>query len=52
MKTVREFVNESGKKVKVLCEHCGKKRTVKEINYSIDDVHCPFCKKEGALVYI
>ena len=38
-------------KVKVICTHCGKKQTAKEINYSLNQVACKVCKKEGELVY-
>ena len=36
-------------KIKVICEHCGRKQKVKEINYSLNYVSCKFCKKEGVL---
>lgn len=37
-------------KVKAVCQHCGKKQTATEKDYSLDDVACKFCKKEGSLV--
>lgn len=36
-------------KVKCICTHCGKKQTALEINYSLNDVACKFCGKEGEL---
>lgn len=36
-------------KVKVICTHCGKKQNAIEINYSLNNVACKVCKKEGAL---
>lgn len=37
-------------KVKTICTHCGKKQISEEIDYSLDDVKCKKCKKEGCLV--
>lgn len=37
---------------KVICTHCGKKQTAKEKNYSLDNVSCKICKKEGTLIEI
>ncbi len=39
-------------RVKCVCEHCGKKQTATEKNYSLNDVACKFCGKEGSLVEI
>jgi len=36
-------------KVKCICTHCGKKQTATEKDYSLNDVACKFCGKEGEL---
>lgn len=36
-------------KVKTICTHCGKKQTAKTQDYSLNNVACKFCKKEGEL---
>lgn len=35
--------------MKAICTHCGKKQTTKEKEYSLDNVKCKFCQKEGTL---
>ena len=39
------------RKVKGLCEHCGKTRTynLNELDYLDDDIKCKFCNKSGNL---
>ncbi len=39
-------------KVKTICQHCGKKQTAEEVDYSLTYVACKRCKKEGCLVEI
>lgn len=41
--------NRIERKVKTICEHCGKKQTSEEINCSLNYVSCKKCGKEGAL---
>ena len=43
------FINESQLTINAVCTHCGKKQKAVEINYSLDNVECKFCKKEGCL---
>lgn len=35
--------------VNAICTHCGKKQTTAEKDYSLNNVKCKFCGKEGEL---
>ena len=37
------------RKVKAICEHCGRKGTYDEIDHSLNYVKCKICNKEGCL---
>ena len=36
-------------KIKTICQHCGKKQIATEKNYSLDNIACKQCKKQGSL---
>jgi hypothetical protein len=40
------------RKVKAICDHCGKKQTAQEKNYSLNYAKCVRCNKEGSLTEI